>query len=449
MKKNEKEYYLYKSVQDDNILPLTSKCNLSCIFCSHKQNPKDVEIIRLGDLSLDKIYDLIDYLNPKQPIIIGESATKIIEGEPLVHPNFIEIIKSIREKNNETEIKITTNGNLLDENLINFFEKIKNITLNISVNYLDFGLRKKVMGNNCKRSLNKALQKLKYSNIEYNFSTVALPHLFGYRKIKEEIIKMCDYNPLTIRVFMPGYTALTSDDLKFNYKEVYQNLYEMVKEFNLTQKIPLILEPPQIKNLKSEVKGIIKGSPADEANIKYLDIIKRVNNKAPVSRVEAFNTIKSLKNPILEIKREDKLIKTAIKKEKEQRSGLIMDYDLPLTKINEVDKVIEDNQNKKILFLTSKLGYNLINYILKKHLGYDEQENIFIEEVKNTYLKGSIISTGLLTNLDIENHIENQTDIKPDLLILPAVMYDIFNNDLRGDNYQSLESEHLFEIEIL
>ena len=449
MEKNKREYYLYKSVQDDNILPVTSKCNLSCIFCSHQQNPKELEIISFGDLKLKKINDLIDYINPNQPIIMGESATKIIEGEPLVHPDFKEIIKRIRAKYNDTEIRITTNGDLLDKNLINFFAKIKNTTLNISVNYLEPELREKVMGDNCNQNIKAILQELKYSNIEYNFSMVALPHLYGYQRIKEEIIKMGEYDPLTIRVFMPGYTSLTAADLKFDHKEVYQKLSKMVDEINTFQKTPVTIEPPMIKNLKSKVKGIIKRSPADKANVKYLDIIKKVNNQETITRVETFNTIKKLKNPVLEIKREDKVIKTTLKKEKEKRSGLIMDYDLSLNKITEINNLIKNNEDKKILFLTSELGYHLIKYIIEEYLGYVDNEYIFIEAVKNTYLKGSIISAGLLTNLDIENHLINKTDLKPDLLILPAVMYDIFNNDLRGNSYKSIENKQMFEVEIL
>ena len=124
MDKNKKEYYLYKSVQDDNILPLTSKCNLSCIFCSHQQNPAEVEVISFGDLSLDKINDLLEYINPNHPIVIGESATKIIEGEPLLHPDFQEILNRIREKYKDTEIKITTNADLLDQKLVEFLSNL-------------------------------------------------------------------------------------------------------------------------------------------------------------------------------------------------------------------------------------------------------------------------------------------------------------------------------------
>ncbi|HKL12855.1 MAG TPA: DUF512 domain-containing protein [Halanaerobiales bacterium] len=448
MKKNEKEYYLYKSVQDDNILPLTSKCNLSCIFCSHKQNPKDIEIISFGNLRFNKINDLLDYLNPNQPIVIGESATKIIEGEPLVHPDFKKIISKIRTKYDQTEIRITTNGDLLNSHLIQFLEKINNITLNISVNYLNPNLKEKAMGISSKQNIKKILEKLSAVNINYNFSTVALPHLFGYETVKDEIINMTNYEPQTLRVFMPGYTSLTSNDLKFDYKKVYQNLYELVHDINLNQKTPVIIEPPLIKNLNSIVKGVIKGSPAFKAGIKYLDLIKKINGENPKTKVQAFNKIKNLNNPKLEIERGNQIFELTINKEKKQKSGLVMDYDLAVNKIREIDKTIKNNLDKEILFLTSVLGFNLINYVVNEYLDYNK-ENINIKKVKNTYLKGSIISAGLLTNLDIENHLKNNSNIKPDLLILPKIMFDIFNNDLRAKNYKKLIDKHMFEVEII
>ncbi|MDZ7671364.1 MAG: radical SAM protein [Halanaerobiales bacterium] len=184
MHKNEKEYYIYKSVQEDNILPLTSKCNLSCIFCSHKQNPSDIEIISIGTLKKEKIFELIEFLDPNRPIIIGESATKIIEGEPLLYPYFKEIINMVRKKYTNTEIKITTNADLLDKDLLNFFEEIKNITLNISVNYLNSKLRKKIMGKNCNENIEKTLKLLNNFDLEYNFSMVALPQVVEYKIIR-------------------------------------------------------------------------------------------------------------------------------------------------------------------------------------------------------------------------------------------------------------------------
>jgi len=449
MQKNKKVYYLYKSVQEDNILPITSKCNLSCIFCSHKQNPPGVETIRFGDLSLKTIDDLVSYLDSNKPIIIGESATKIIEGEPLVHPEFKKILTKIRDQYSETKIKITTNADHLDKEMLQFFEDLNNIILNISVNYIDPELRKTVMGVNCKSDIHKTLTAINKFNIDYHFSMVTLPNLFGRDKIKNELKEMAKYNPLSIRVFMPGYTEYSKENLKFDFHETYDNLRKLVHNLNLEQEIPIVIEPPKLENLKKNIIGVIKNSPADKAGIKYLDQIIKINKKKLLSRVEAFNSIKKAKNPTLKIKRNNKLINKKVVKKRGQDSGLILNYDLSQKKIKNIERIILENKNKDVLFLTSELGYNLINYIINYHLEFKKQSNIKVDRVINTFMKGSIISAGLLTNQDINNYLNNYDNLIPELLILPSVMYDIFNNDLSGLNYKNIEKEYKSAIELL
>lgn len=449
MEENKREYYLYKSVQDKNILPITSKCNLSCIFCSHRQNPSEVEVIRLGDLKISKVRDLIDYLDPALPIIIGESATKIIEGEPLVHPQFKKIINLIRNQYDNTKIKITTNANLIDDELLYFFENTNKISLNISVNYIDPELREKSMGNNCQKDIFKLLNKLRDTEIEYNFSMVALPHLFGYQKIEDEIKRMLCYDPMTIRVFMPGFTKLSLENLKFDYKKVYQKLSELIKKINLNSEIPVNIEPALIRNLDKKIIGVIKDSPADRAGLKYLDSICEIDSKKPVSRVDAFNKIKKSIDPIIKIKRKENLFKTKIKKAANTRSGIVMDYDIGIKRINKIENIIKNNENKKLLFLTSELGYELINHVIKKHLEFKAGKNIMVKSLKSEFMQGSIISAGLLTNYDVKCFLKNNKGLDFDRLILPTEIYDYFNNDLCGNSYKKLENKHSFEIDII
>ncbi|MGM0444780.1 MAG: DUF512 domain-containing protein [Bacillota bacterium] len=449
MFENEKQYYIYKSVQEDNILPLTSKCNLSCIFCSHKQNPSDFEAISIGSLKKKKIFELIDFLDPSRPIIIGESATKIIEGEPLLYPYFKEVINMIRKKYINTEIKITTNADLLDNELLVFLKKIKNLTLNISVNYLNPKLRKKIMGKNCNENIKDVLKIIKKFNLNYNFSMVALPKVVGYEILEKEIINMMEYNPQSIRIFMPGFTKNTTDELKFDFNEVYSELYNLIKKININHNIPVIIEPPKLKNFVKEIIGVIKDSPADKANIKYMDKIINVDKKKVITRVDAFNKIRSIKNPVLDIKRKDKILTKKLKIEKDQKSGIILDYDLSLDEISSIKRVIDNNEDKSILFLTSNLGYELINFTINDYLNFKNNDNILVKKVNNTYLKGSILSAGLLTNHDIINFFKNYSNHFVDLIVLPKIMYDVFNNDLVGNNYKMIKKKLGIEVEII
>lgn len=128
------KYMLLKTVQDNNILPLTSICNMSCQFCSHKFNPPGLQIYHPGHLNPGLIKELIDYLPAEGPLIIGESATRIIEGEPMSHPHFAEIIKIVRDKYPDKKIKVTTNGSYLKKDMIEFLNNNLPLELNISLN---------------------------------------------------------------------------------------------------------------------------------------------------------------------------------------------------------------------------------------------------------------------------------------------------------------------------
>ena len=41
---------LLEAVSRDNILPLTSSCNLHCLFCSNRQNPPGVQTFSFAPL---------------------------------------------------------------------------------------------------------------------------------------------------------------------------------------------------------------------------------------------------------------------------------------------------------------------------------------------------------------------------------------------------------------
>ncbi|MTI67097.1 MAG: radical SAM protein, partial [Firmicutes bacterium] len=123
---------ILNTVQRHNILPITSKCNTSCVFCSHKYNPKDVCVYKLPSLNINEIEDMISFLDPNKKIIIGESATRIIEGEPFVRKDIYEILKKIRSYSKEV-IEITTNGSNLTLDMVKKLKTLEPLELNVSL----------------------------------------------------------------------------------------------------------------------------------------------------------------------------------------------------------------------------------------------------------------------------------------------------------------------------
>lgn len=65
-----------RTAMEANTLPLTSRCDSACIFCSHQNNPPQVQVLSVGERSLADILDTMQYLDPARTITIGESCNK-------------------------------------------------------------------------------------------------------------------------------------------------------------------------------------------------------------------------------------------------------------------------------------------------------------------------------------------------------------------------------------
>ena len=64
-----------RTAMEANILPLTSRCDSACIFCSHQNNPPQVQVLSVGERSLADILDessisgISDTLNEIQSVL--------------------------------------------------------------------------------------------------------------------------------------------------------------------------------------------------------------------------------------------------------------------------------------------------------------------------------------------------------------------------------------------
>jgi len=127
-------HLLYESASRGNVLPLTSVCNVACVFCSHRQNPPGIEIYRIPHLDSRQVEDILQFIDPACRIVIGESTTRIIEGEPFTNPYIKDILSLIRQRYPSTEILITTNGTLIDPEMARFLANLGLVELNVSLN---------------------------------------------------------------------------------------------------------------------------------------------------------------------------------------------------------------------------------------------------------------------------------------------------------------------------
>ena len=448
MKAKEK-HMLLKTVQENNILPITSNCNMNCLFCSHKYNPDNIKVYRYGALSLEEVAELTEYLPEKGPIIIGESATKIIEGEPFTHPYIFSILTTIRKKWPQRKIKITTNGSLLTEKNIKKLSQLGNVKLNISINCSTPQERTTLMSDKNPQTVFTALEFLDKYNISYEGSIVALPHIMGWESIAGTVSLLAKYKTQTVRIFLPGFTRKTPSRYHFT-SALYSRLAKFTEKLNKEYDLPLILEPPILDDFIVRIIGVINNTVAAETSIKKGDIITEINGNQPLTRVEAFNKLDNCSFADLTIRRNKKLFTYQLRKSKYEKTGIVLNYDLNPVTIERIKNIIKQTEAENIVIITSLLAYKLIKKMVAVITKDIDNKNIIVRAVKNNYFGGSIKSAGLLVNDDIINSLEKlDLTLKSQLIILPGIIYDIYGKDLTGSSYQQFKKLFSANIELI
>ncbi|MHA1399214.1 MAG: GTP 3',8-cyclase MoaA [Candidatus Heimdallarchaeaceae archaeon] len=99
-------------------ISVISSCNLSCPYCHKEGYDNDPS---LSKLSLEQIRKLTWVINKYDLYSV-----KLTGGEPLLHPQIIDIVRIISEETSVTDISMTTNGLLLNK----YARKLKDAGLN-------------------------------------------------------------------------------------------------------------------------------------------------------------------------------------------------------------------------------------------------------------------------------------------------------------------------------
>jgi radical SAM protein with 4Fe4S-binding SPASM domain len=101
---------------------ITSRCNMKCKHCRGDYSGRT-------DLSLKDFNAIMDFAKEH---MVKSTYFLISGGEPLLHPNFREIMKILKKRGVEL-VSITTNGSFITQELLAYLEKLKFKNLRISV----------------------------------------------------------------------------------------------------------------------------------------------------------------------------------------------------------------------------------------------------------------------------------------------------------------------------
>lgn len=390
------------SAAQANVLPITSGCDSHCVFCSHKNNPPGVAVAMTGRRSLAEITRTIAFLNPGQVITIGESATLIVEGEPLSHPEFAEIVKLVRRVYPGTPVEITTNGGYLTPETVGLLESLGNVSLNVSLNSSSVRGRQALMGETAgeaQRAI-QGVESLARSAVRFSGSLVAMPNLTGWDDMRDTVRFLAAGGAASVRVIVPAFSAFADRSLFPDETSIYGEVREFVAALSAESRCPVLIEPSCASDLLPVVSGVLLDSPAWRAGMRAGDVFEEINGVEPRSRVDAWQMLLPEGEVHARVLRSDRSTDISWTNLSKGEAGITMEYDFDPARAEKVRELVARSDGKSLLF-TSELGYEVVRSVLRM-CSVDETAAEPVA-VKNRTFGGTIKASGLLT---VDDYVE-------------------------------------------
>lgn len=460
----------YSSNMWENIGSLMPKCNCNCEFCYIHDQPVLSFSQMKKAISLNEIKSRLKHYDVESKQGLIQSLCEY--GEPMSHPDLLEILSLYRQYDPFSEISLITNGSYLTEEMLTKMEKYKPISFSISLNAATPETRKSIMKDKNPEVVIKALESMnKHSFPVWAVSIVAWPTI-PLAEYENTILFLDKCNARCIRINLPGYTKRRKG-VSFSL-EYWDQIVNFAQEMRQRVSTPIYVVPNlyEQKNFDAKINGIVRNSPAEKAGLKRGDLILEINSNPITSRHQA-NYYLSRKNDRLSdsrrvltiLRKDEKLTKIIVDLSKPeddlypykpagyfnpQRQGfgvLLMDsLDLEIAK--EIERNIESAKAKHSFIIGSKLITPLIEpYLASLKKKYDF--TLIIPE--NRFFGGNIFMGDLLVVDDIIDKIKEMITIygNPDLIMIPATMFINWGKDLRGDSFKKIERVFNIPVKLL
>lgn len=422
------EALLYQA-QKDGVLPITSECGAGCLFCSNRYNPPGCEVYNIGRRSLEDIKDSIPWLQAAPgPVVIGESVTRINEGEPLMHPDLPAILRLVRAAYPHRTVRLTTNGMLLNPELIDLMSDLK-VELTVSLNTV--GKREQVMGDKNPQATLANVAALG-GKVRFDGSMVALPFVTGWEDLASTAKFLKESGADTIRILLPGFSSRHPLSKEMP-PDTWPRVKELARELAEDLRMPVLAEPPELKDTRPEVEFVQKGSAAGRAGVLPGDLVTRVAGRSMFSRKDAFMAVKSRENPQITLDRQGAEIGLVLKKARHESPGFVMYEDLDREAYFNWERSSQWRRERNVLILTSALARPILEHVLR-----ERGVNAKVAAVRSRFFGGNIQAAGLLTVRDFWAAYERLVSdgFSPAEVTLPRIAFDAWGRDLEGVHYR-------------
>jgi len=412
------------------VLPLTSMCNVSCAFCSNLQNPPGVEQYRITHRPLEDVLQHIPLLRSHEKVVIGESATRIIEGEPYTYGQVDEVLLEIRRRLPGVAIAVTTNGMLLQPGNVSVLSET-GAQVTLSLNALSPRARLDLMGDRSPSRVVRAAAAVARAGVELYGSMVAVPEVTGWGDFRDSVRFLSDHGAKAVRVFIPGSTKVASGP--FISRTDQERLFEEAGALAELTGVPVLVEPVELGPDIALVEGVIPRSSAYAAGLRRGDRLLAVDGEPVVSSTDAHDILVRAASPAVTVSRAGQAVDLALQKRAGEHSGAVMRHDIDRKRLGTVLRRLRGHNGRSAI-ITSRLAARFWRGVVRREsLGAC---GVFVAE--NTFYGGNIACAGLLTVQDFSEVMQSRwfRDWAPALVLLPQEPFDPEGRDLVGVDWR-------------
>ncbi|MBB4577128.1 radical SAM protein [Rhizobium lentis] len=283
---------------------LARVCNVSCSFCYLHGNPSGLAIARGAKVATrDELDTRLKYYDPSKRHSLFKAQWEI--NEFLVDPSLTHVLTELRHKTASTFFFVT-NGNPLDERVVDLLARVAPVDLIVSLNATDPILRQKMMQERPGQTAKAAhsLELLRSREIPFGVSIAAFPDV--KRSDFDMVIDEANRNDAAfIRVNLPGFTAKLPPDPPFDTEKRWAEVIDWVQEARARWPIPIVSIPSAYETnfhqdfyRGADIWGVIPNSPASIAGLQPGDIITRLGDFEIRSRSELTSLALLLRPPV-------------------------------------------------------------------------------------------------------------------------------------------------------
>jgi hypothetical protein len=440
-------------------------CKIQCVFCYERGNPPEMNFPR-HKTSQREIMTSVKYFDPERRMRLP-IPSRYDNNEILTFPGVLDVIGALREKTAAPILNISTNATMLDEDFVRRLAGYRPVMLGISLNSADPRVRASIMKEKHPEIPLQSLPLLKKYEMPYAVSIVAW-HTLPPGDLENTVAYADRFDPLQIRVCLPGHTRRFSSEKLFEVEDLWNGLIDAIASFRHKYDTPVIPMPYTYEAFRqnrisfaSDVGGVIKHSPAWKAGIRTGDEIMSVNR----TPIRCRRYLRSLMDRLM--KENNKILWMNIRRHGKEEDKIIrfdretFDYRYPYMpetrhfEMSYYGMILFDGFDpadavkmrdaalalgaRKVLVLTSWM----IRPYLALALNHIDTGGVRFDPVipENTYMGGNIAVGDLLTVKDFIHAIREyvRTRGKPDLAVVPSSPFSPWMRDLRNDHYSKIE----------